>query len=101
MTPNRCLITPRLVVLQEGTAMDKSVDSLFAIESVKVQTGRPNLPAMLRDEMEMATGRMSVNVCGSQGIVRSVHHALQIPMFGPLSVANWRPKCYSTHRVLW
>ncbi|KAG1725636.1 uncharacterized protein EDB91DRAFT_1087050 [Suillus paluster] len=79
------------VVLQEGTAMDKSVDSLFAIESVKVQTGRPNLPAMLRDEMEIATGRMSVNVCGSQGIVRSVRRALQIPMFGPLSVANGGP----------
>ncbi|KAG0697523.1 ferric reductase NAD binding domain-containing protein [Suillus ampliporus] len=73
------------VVLQDGKPIVKSKDSLFAIESVKLQSGRPNLPAMLRGEVEMATGRMSVSVCGSQGIARSVRRALQFPVFSPLS----------------
>ena len=84
-------------------------DSLLAMESVKLQNGRADLQAMLRDEVEMATGRMSVSgqssslhlhikvmlnlhlVCGSQTIVRSVRSALQFPVGCPLSVANGGP----------
>jgi len=47
--------------LQEAQAMEKSKESLLAIESVKIENGRPNLSAMLKDEVEMATGRMSVS----------------------------------------
>ncbi|KAG0696159.1 ferric reductase NAD binding domain-containing protein [Suillus ampliporus] len=66
-------------------------ESILAIESVKLANGRPNLPAMLRDEVEMATGRMSVSVCGSHGIARSVRGALRFPVSSPLSIANGGP----------
>ncbi|KAG2138475.1 ferric reductase like transmembrane component-domain-containing protein [Suillus clintonianus] len=78
---------PETVVLQDG----RSKHSLFTVESAKLQSGRPNLPAILRDEVEMATGRMSVSVCGSQEIARSVRRALQFPVSSPLSVANGGP----------
>jgi ferric-chelate reductase len=36
-------------------------DSLLAMVSVKLQKGRPDLSALLRDEVELATGGMSVS----------------------------------------
>jgi len=46
--------------LEDVTAMEKSKDSLLAIEAVKLENRRCDLPSVLRDEVEMATGRMSV-----------------------------------------
>ncbi|OAX36258.1 hypothetical protein K503DRAFT_315935 [Rhizopogon vinicolor AM-OR11-026] len=80
-----------IVVFPKGKAAERSQDSLLALESVKLQKGRPDLPAILRDEVEMATGRMSVSVCGSQMIVRSVRGALRFPVCSPLSVAGGGP----------
>jgi hypothetical protein len=98
-----------IMVLQNGKAEEKSNGSLPAIESVKLQNGRPDLPAILRDEVGMATGSMSVSgqslsphlqktimlilmlVCGSQGIVRSVRGALRFPVCSPFSVVNGGP----------
>ncbi|KAG1717753.1 ferric reductase NAD binding domain-containing protein [Suillus lakei] len=70
--------------LQDGKTMELSSDSLFAIESVKLARERPDLRTFLRDEVKAATGRMSVSVCGSQSITRSV-------LSSPLSVANGGP----------
>jgi len=96
-------------VLDGAAEPNRSEDSLLAMDSVKLQNGRADLQAILRDEVEMATGRMSVSgqssslhlhikvmlnlylVCGSQTIVRSVRSALQFPMCSPLSVANGGP----------
>jgi ferric-chelate reductase len=79
------------------------------MESVKLQNGSPDLSALLRDDVELATGRMSVSdqssspqlqikiipilllVCGSQTIVRSICGALQFPVCSPLSAANGGP----------
>ncbi|KAG1724741.1 ferric reductase NAD binding domain-containing protein, partial [Suillus lakei] len=69
----------------------KRDDSLFAIDSVKLANGRPDLRAILRDEVKAATGRMSVSVCGSQSITRSVRGALRFPVSSPLSVASGGP----------
>ncbi|KAG1870821.1 ferric reductase NAD binding domain-containing protein [Suillus subluteus] len=77
--------------VQGGEDVEMSNSSLFAIESVKLAHGRPDLRAILSDEVQVATGRMSVSVCGSQGIVRSVRGALRFPVSSPLSVANGGP----------
>ncbi|KAG1804034.1 ferric reductase NAD binding domain-containing protein [Suillus subaureus] len=80
-----------VVESQDGKDTEISNNSLFAIESVKLARGRPDLPAILRDEVTATTGRMSVGVCGSQSIVRSVRGALRFPVSSPLSVANGGP----------
>ncbi|KAG1726686.1 ferric reductase NAD binding domain-containing protein [Suillus lakei] len=77
--------------LQDGKIMEISSDALFAIESVKLAHERPDLQTILRDEVKAATGRMSVSVCGSQSIARSVRGALRFPVSNPLSVANGGP----------
>jgi hypothetical protein len=75
-----------MMVLRNGKVIEIPKDSLLAMESAKLQNGRPELSALLRDEVELATGRMSVSgqsssphlqikiipilllVCGSQTI---------------------------------
>lgn len=74
--------------LQDRKAMEISSGSLFAIDSVKVVYERADLRVLLGDEVRAATGRMSVSVCGSQSMARSVRGALQ---FSPMSVANGGP----------
>lgn len=80
-----------MVELQDRKAMEISNDSLFAIESVKLVHERADLRAILGDEVKVATGRMSVSVCGSQSMARSVRSALQFPVSSPLSIANGGP----------
>ncbi|KAG2346403.1 hypothetical protein BDR05DRAFT_988089 [Suillus weaverae] len=80
-----------VVELQDGKAMEISNDSLFAMDSVKLANERPDLHTILRDEVKTATGRMSVSVCGSQSITRSVRGALRFPVSSPLNVANGGP----------
>jgi ferric-chelate reductase len=98
-----------IMVVRNGKAIGIPEDSLLAMESVKLQNGRPDLSALLRDEVELATGRMAVSgqsssphlqikimpilllVCGSQTIVRSVCGALRFPVCSPLSAANGGP----------
>ncbi|KAJ8584984.1 hypothetical protein M405DRAFT_844820 [Rhizopogon salebrosus TDB-379] len=50
---------------------------------VELNNGRPNLDALLKEEISITSGRMSVSVCGSQGIARAVRHALRFPVSGP------------------
>ncbi|KAG1856371.1 hypothetical protein DFJ58DRAFT_879597 [Suillus subalutaceus] len=90
-TPVRNDSRSETVELQDGKDMEMSNNSLFAIESVKLAHGRPDLRTILRDEVKVATGRMSVSVCGSQSIARSVRGALRFPVSSPLSVANGGP----------
>ena len=49
------------VELDDEKATDKRMGSLLAVETVKLEYGRCNLPSVLRDEVEITTGRMSVN----------------------------------------
>ncbi|OSC98884.1 iron reductase [Trametes coccinea BRFM310] len=65
----------------EGTAPSKSrPPSLLNFPVVQVAHGRPDLPSLLREEVEANTGRLSVTVCGSSGIAQSCREALRIPM---------------------
>ncbi|KAH9855456.1 iron reductase [Lenzites betulinus] len=54
--------------------------SLLNSEAVQVFPGRPDLAALLHEQIEVNTGRLSVTVCGSQGIARSCRAALRIPI---------------------
>ncbi|KAI0644002.1 iron reductase [Trametes meyenii] len=70
----------------EGTAVGRSrPSSLLNFSAVQVSQGRPDIPALLRDEVEVNTGRLSVTVCGSQGIARACRAALRIPISTVLS----------------
>ena len=85
----------------DGTAIGKSrPSSLLNFPVVQVSQGRPDLRALLREEVDANTGRLSVTgtgsdryeslpyssshlgspVCGSQGIARTCRSALKIPM---------------------
>ncbi|KAH9918057.1 iron reductase [Fomitopsis serialis] len=57
--------------------------SLSDFTAVSFNTGRPDLRAILRDEVAVTTGRMSVTVCGSQAIARDCRAALRFPVSGP------------------
>ncbi|KAL1938751.1 hypothetical protein VTO73DRAFT_11354 [Trametes versicolor] len=65
----------------EGTAIGKSrPSSLLNFSAVQVSQGRPDLPALLRAEVDANVGRLSVTVCGSQGVARACRSALRIPV---------------------
>ncbi|KAH9896468.1 iron reductase [Cubamyces lactineus] len=65
----------------EGTDPSKSrPSSLLNLPAVQVAQGRPDLPALLREEVATNAGRMSVTVCGSHGIAEACRKALRIPM---------------------
>jgi hypothetical protein len=50
-----------IVGLEDAETTENSKESLLAIEAVKLGNGRCDLWSVLRDEVEMATGRMSIN----------------------------------------
>jgi len=65
---------------------EKSPASVLGLSCVKATEGRPDLKAMLQEEVGTATGRMSVNVCGSQSIASAVRCAPRFSTAGPTSV---------------
>ncbi|PIL27014.1 transporter [Ganoderma sinense ZZ0214-1] len=65
----------------EGTAVGRSrPPSLLSFDAVQVCEGRPELHELLREEVEATSGRISVTVCGSQGIARACRKALRVPL---------------------
>ncbi|KAG1856390.1 ferric reductase like transmembrane component-domain-containing protein [Suillus subalutaceus] len=65
--------------------------SFMSLHGVRMETGRPNIDALLKEEVGVTSGRMSVSVCGSQAIARSVRHALRFPVSGPSSILSGGP----------
>ncbi|KAI0725205.1 iron reductase [Fomitopsis betulina] len=65
--------------------------SLADFSAVSFNAGRPDLRAILRDEASVATGRMSVTVCGSQAIARACRSALSFPVSGPSTTLRGGP----------
>ncbi|KZT71188.1 iron reductase [Daedalea quercina L-15889] len=65
--------------------------SLSDFAAVSFNAGRPDLSAILRDEVAVTTGRMSVTVCGSQAIARSCRKALRFPVSGPSQTLKGGP----------
>ncbi|KAM5543941.1 hypothetical protein V8D89_002558 [Ganoderma adspersum] len=65
----------------EGTAVGRSrPPSLLSFDAVQVYEGRPELYSLLREEVDATNGRISVTVCGSQGIARACRKALRVPL---------------------
>ncbi|KAH9915446.1 ferric reductase NAD binding domain-containing protein [Epithele typhae] len=48
--------------------------------AVRTARGRPDLRALLREEVDGSRGRTSVTVCGSQGMARDCRAALRVPL---------------------
>ncbi|KAG2157689.1 ferric reductase NAD binding domain-containing protein [Suillus bovinus] len=68
-----------------------ALSMLLSLRGVKMESGRSDLDALLKEEVSMASGSMSVSVCGSQGIARAVRRALRFPVSGPSSVLSGGP----------
>ncbi|KAG1725634.1 ferric reductase NAD binding domain-containing protein [Suillus paluster] len=73
------------------TKIESFSSPLLLLRGVKMEFGRPDLDALLKEEVNMASGRMSVSVCGSQGIARTVRNALRFPVSGPSSILSGGP----------
>ncbi|KAG9309648.1 putative ferric reductase [Chiua virens] len=58
---------------------------------VRFESGRADVKAILQGEVSTATGSMSVMVCGSQSLARSVRRALRFPVSGPSSILRGGP----------
>ncbi|KZT71201.1 iron reductase [Daedalea quercina L-15889] len=65
--------------------------SLSDFSAVSFGAGRPDLRVILRDEVAVTTGRMSVTVCGSQAIARACRAALRFPVSGPSETLKGGP----------
>ncbi|KAG2151644.1 FAD-binding domain-containing protein [Suillus bovinus] len=65
--------------------------SFMSLRGVRTENGRPDLDALLKEEVSVTSGRMSVSVCGSQAIARATRHALRFPVSGPSSILNGGP----------
>ncbi|EPQ59825.1 hypothetical protein GLOTRDRAFT_71520 [Gloeophyllum trabeum ATCC 11539] len=69
-----------------------TISTLLDVDAVTVQDGRPNIGALMKEELDTATGRMTVCVCGSEGIARAVRSSLLInPLAGSNSVIRGAP----------
>ncbi|KAG2122159.1 FAD-binding domain-containing protein, partial [Suillus cothurnatus] len=80
--------TPEQVVTRKGSLTSSM---LLSLRVVKMEKGRSDPDALLKEEISMASGSMSVSVCGSQGIARAVRHALRFPVSGPSSILSGGP----------
>ncbi|KAG1870856.1 ferric reductase NAD binding domain-containing protein [Suillus subluteus] len=79
---------PEQVMTRKGSSISSM---LMSLREVKMESGRADLDTLLKDEVSVASGSMSVSICGSQGIARAVRHALRFPVSGPSSILSGRP----------
>jgi len=56
---------------------------------VEVYSGRPNLKPLISKEVDEATGRMSVNVCGPRSLANDTRAAIRLPR--PMDVLRGGP----------
>jgi len=75
----------------EQTPDKESSHDWMTPPSVRLENGRPDLKSILRGEVNTATGSMSVTVCGSQSLARTVRRALRFPVSGPYSILSGGP----------
>jgi predicted ferric reductase len=89
---SRSVPTEKISTPEQDAANGSLISSkLLLLRGVKMENGRANLDALLKEEISMASGSMSVSVCGSQGIARAVRHALRFPVSGPSSILSGGP----------
>ncbi|KAH7909461.1 ferric reductase NAD binding domain-containing protein [Hygrophoropsis aurantiaca] len=98
--PRAQIVTPSgesesVHTVSEGQARTEKPlgDSQFntSIPGLNIVHGRPDIEKLFQEETVLAVGSMSVNVCGSQGIVQSVRSALAFPVSSPLNVMRGGP----------
>lgn len=97
--------------ISPSASAENTKGSVLAFESVKVESGRPDLTKMLGEVVLSATGRLSVSgelspsvlslcilirmlsgaVCGSPGMAQTVRQALRFPVSSPSSVLHDGP----------
>ncbi|KAG1894697.1 ferric reductase NAD binding domain-containing protein [Suillus fuscotomentosus] len=87
-TPTEKNGIPEQVVTRK-TSLTSSM--LLSLRGVKMESGRSDLDGLLKEEVSIASGSMSVSVCGSQNISRAVRHALRFPVSGPSSILSGGP----------
>ncbi|KAG2095879.1 FAD-binding domain-containing protein, partial [Suillus discolor] len=83
---NTKAIPERTVVRKNSLSL-----SFLSLRGVRTENGRADLDTLLKEEVDVTSGRMSVGVCGSQGIARAVRHALRFPVSGPSSILSGGP----------
>lgn len=71
----------------EGTPRGDVLSS----ESVKIESGRPDFMKILSDEVQSASGKLSVSVCGSPGMAQTVRQALRFPVSSPSNILGGGP----------
>ncbi|KAG2078953.1 iron reductase [Suillus decipiens] len=76
---------------QVATKDSLTSSTLLSLRGVKMESGRSDLDALLKEEVSIASGSMSVSVCGSHGIARAVRKALRFPVSGPSSILSGGP----------
>ncbi|KAH7890605.1 FAD-binding domain-containing protein [Phlebopus sp. FC_14] len=82
----------RTPLVAEGDAAADCKESIMtAAHWLTTESGRPDVGVILREEMERTSGRMSVNVCGSQSLARSVRGALCVSGSGVWNVLRGGP----------
>ncbi|KAI9573036.1 FAD-binding domain-containing protein [Boletus coccyginus] len=70
---------------------DKPEGAILSQPWLKVTSGRPNLEHILGEEINAASGRVSVSVCGPSAVAKIVRKALRLPWSSPSSPLNGGP----------
>ncbi|KAF8132563.1 ferric reductase NAD binding domain-containing protein [Boletus edulis] len=72
-------------------SLDKPEEAIFMPPCLKVTDGRPNLEHIVSEEINTASGKVSVSVCGPNAMAKVVREALRLPWSSPSSPLNGRP----------
>ncbi|KAF9455527.1 hypothetical protein BDZ94DRAFT_700132 [Collybia nuda] len=64
-----------------GVNKIKLKQSLLNSPSVNVRQGRPDVDELIKEEINQASGPISVNVCGTHALARAVRSSLRCPRF--------------------
>ncbi|KAF8968945.1 ferric reductase NAD binding domain-containing protein [Flammula alnicola] len=73
----------------DGRDSLESEPKLLELPYVSLGHGRPDVSSLIKDEITNATGRISVNVCGTQSLAEAVKQATRIPR--PLDILRGGP----------
>ncbi|KAG6370004.1 putative ferric/cupric reductase [Boletus reticuloceps] len=72
-------------------SLDKPEEVISMPPCLKVTDGRPNLEHIVSEEINTASGKVSVSVCGPNAMAKVVREALRLPWSNPSSPLNGGP----------
>ncbi|KDQ21126.1 hypothetical protein BOTBODRAFT_183772 [Botryobasidium botryosum FD-172 SS1] len=82
---------PTLAGTPDCSMEDKKHSFLTGLEGIKIESGRPNLTRILREEVDSAPGPVSVDVSGPAALSATVRSALSSDIAGPVGVLKGKP----------